>query len=511
MKQKKTITGCFVLFLAFVFILTSSPRVAAQAGKLYGIVSQNPNAGYLISIDTATGDATLIGDTGLTMPCTLDYNQNTGILLASKCFGYPPQIYSIDYETGEATLQMSNPIANRELAYRFVDNVLYVVDDAIDTTTLYKLDPGTGALIEMVGIINKGPVNGLAVRPSDRLLFGAGYANMLSENWLFTIDTASGPPPRETNVGQTDRSLTGLAFHPDGTLYATDSTDLLTLTVNPSTGTVTVTEIGPFGTELSVFYPAALKGIESLIPRAHREGVRGNIVTNWMKGSPYENTDFGFTYAAALTWDADISISREDFKARYAKLTFGCGDPAVCDIFEKLSLWLPYAEPVQNHMPDRLDRFNLSGLRFREKWQKYTTPDTEPQTLAYLTSARARAAGTRKILKQSAPKCTRGRRQLELFDMSAECIAAKADFALMLHKGRLLEHGGDIPAIQKWLTDRPRISVAWQKAKQKHHAVMLKTSFAPAIEFLNDLMFEPAEYTFAQQMAGRLAAKLRPQ
>jgi hypothetical protein len=263
-----------------------------------------------------------------------------------------------------------------------------------------------------------------------------------------------------------------------------------------------------FGTELSVFYPAALKGIESLIPRAYREGVRGNIVTNWMKGSPYENTDFGFTYAAALAWDADISISREDFKARYAKITFGSDDPAVCDIFEKLSLWLPYAEPVQNHMPDRLDRFNLSGLRFREKWQKYTSPDTEPQTLAYLTSARARAAGARKILKQSAPKCTRGRRQLELFDMSAECIAAKADFALMLHKGRLLEHGGDIPAIQKWLTDRSRISVAWQKAKQKHHAVMLKTSFTPAIEFLNDLMFEPAEYTFAQQMAGRLAAKL---
>ena len=55
---------------------------------------------------------------------------------------------------------------------------------------------------------------------------------------------------------------------------------------------------GSSGTELAVYYPEALRGIESLIPKMHADGCGEFIVTNWMKGSPHENTHYGMAYAA---------------------------------------------------------------------------------------------------------------------------------------------------------------------------------------------------------------------
>jgi len=76
---------------------------------------------------------------------------------------------------------------------------------------------------------------------------------------------------------------------------------------------------GSTGTELSVYYPDALRGLESLIPRMQKEGASEMLVTNWMKGSPHENTHYGFAYAADL---AGMHLPwREDFPGALC-----CGD-----------------------------------------------------------------------------------------------------------------------------------------------------------------------------------------
>jgi hypothetical protein len=263
---------------------------------------------------------------------------------------------------------------------------------------------------------------------------------------------------------------------------------------------------GAAGTELSVYYPEALKGIESLIRRATADGCREFICTNWMKGSPHESTEYGQMYAAALSWNE--STSRADFQDRYARLTFGLNDPRICLLYEKLSLPLPYAEPVQNHMVDRLDRFNLSGLRFPQKWAQYTKPDTEPKVRQQLQDGLQAASETLALLDELQPSFIRGHREADILRLSAECIRAKSQLGLALHLGRQLEIDGTNEQILRWCAELPAIKGRWRAAKENHHRLLVQTGFKPAVDFLSELMFEPAELTFAEKMGKRLAGRI---
>jgi hypothetical protein len=233
---------------------------------------------------------------------------------------------------------------------------------------------------------------------------------------------------------------------------------------------------GSSGTELSVYYPEALRGIESLIPKMYADGCGEFLVTNWMKGSPHENTHYGMAWAADLCWNTPAT--RAGFQDRYAAVAFGLPDRAVCDVYELLSLELPYAEPVQRHMPDRLNRFDLSGFRFPEKWKRYSSREQEPRVMQQLEAGLASARKAEALLDRVSSSATRGRRQLELLRLSAECIQAKARLSLALHRRSRVEAG---------------VAAAWKEAKRKHRAMLLESGFAPCVEFLNELMFEPAE------------------
>jgi len=51
---------------------------------------------------------------------------------------------------------------------------------------------------------------------------------------------------------------------------------------------------------------------------------------------------------------------------------------------------------------------------------------------------------------------------------------------------------------------------AWRAAKAEHREKLGPTGFAPSLDFLNELMFEPAEYAFLQSMGAELAGRLLP-
>ena len=231
------------LFLAAM--MCGPAALESDAQTLFGVITQNPNRGFLVSVNIATGAGTLIGDTGVTAPSGLTFNTNNRTMLVIDASG--GQVSAIDVTTGAATpLQDSAPVPlPGALAFRFVDNLLYTCSPSINTCELLQLDPTTGANVGTVGIINKGPVGGLAVRPSDGVLFGAGIASG-NQNFLFTSSTTQGPPPRETDIGQMDRLISALDFHPNGTLFASDGASLLT--VNTTTGAVT--EVGRFGANI---------------------------------------------------------------------------------------------------------------------------------------------------------------------------------------------------------------------------------------------------------------------
>ncbi len=242
LSNKRGFTSLLLTFQTFFLLLFVA---SVQAETLYGVVSQEPNAGHLVSINTATGAATLIGDTGLSGPSGLTYNSITGDLLAINAFG-GGKVHRVDTVTGVATvLSAASSVAiPGSLAYRAADNMLYTNQPAVSTNVIYRLNASTGAMVDFIGVVNKGPMGGMAVRPSDGVVFGAGSCGPGAGDCLFTISTIAGPPPRETNVGTTGRMITALSFHPtSGVLYGSDGGNLVA--INPATAAVTT--IGPFG------------------------------------------------------------------------------------------------------------------------------------------------------------------------------------------------------------------------------------------------------------------------
>jgi hypothetical protein len=81
---------------------------------------------------------------------------------------------------------------------------------------------------------------------------------------------------------------------------------------------------------------------------------------------------------------------------------------------------------------------------------------------------------------------------------------------LALHAGRQVESATDDPELQSWRKRLPQILSDWRAAKTKHHDMLMTAGFAPSIEFLSELMFEPAEAEFLEAMDHRLAER-KPQ
>jgi len=283
--------------------------------------------------------------------------------------------------------------------------------------------------------------------------------------------------------------------------------------------------------EMSNYYPTALEGIETLVRRAHQDHCSEVMITNWIKGSPYETCHYGFAWAAEVCWNTDAR--RDDFARRYAKSAFGCDDASIVDAYELLSnKVLPYGEPVLAHQPININRYDNTSFHFSEKWLHYTTPEHrpqdsathfvgflrqfykdqkcwEPEVLEQLHAALAKSEKAEQVLAKFGPQCKRGRRQLDLLAMCAYSITVKCRFALALHAGRkLLLAPVDKAAINTWLDGWRSHSEAWREAKKRHRAVQAPTAFEPCVKVLNDLWFDAAEHDFFVEMRVRLRKKL---
>jgi len=263
---------------------------------------------------------------------------------------------------------------------------------------------------------------------------------------------------------------------------------------------------GAAGTELSVYYLDSLRGIETLISRAHADGCREVIVTNWMKGSPHELADYGFAYAADVSWNS--RVTREDFQTRFAGIVLGL-ERDICTVYDLLSLPLPYAEAVCLHMPERLNRLDVSGLRFPQKWAKYSSPEEEATVLAQLAHGAGAAAQAAELLARVDNTNIRDRRQFELLRLAAECMLAKARFGLALHDGnKLATRESSRQELLSWCAEYPAALGRWKTAKKRHFEMLLESGFPPVIELLNEMMFEPAEIEALVGMGRRVAAKI---
>jgi len=192
------------------------------SGRLYGTTISGPlmtgRVSQLVRIDPVTG-----GQIGAAVPITADnlpisitdlaLQPGTNTLYGTSLSedDFTNSIYTINPATGAATFIGNTGVIGATLAFG-PDGTLYQTEAVFDSTGfvagyLDTLDPDTGAVLTTSNPFTLAHVGGLAVRPTDGLIFASGGAG----GDIYTLS----PTGAQTLVGLTGTGGTGdLAFTP---------------------------------------------------------------------------------------------------------------------------------------------------------------------------------------------------------------------------------------------------------------------------------------------------------
>jgi hypothetical protein len=118
--------------------------------------------GNIYTIDTATGNASLLSNTGITSFANLGYDSTNNVMYMTS--SSTDSSYTLDLDFGIATLlgPLNGPTNPNGLAYVPEDDALYLVCNSTDT--LYTLDRTTGAAVA-IGSTGSGNLLGLVWIP----------------------------------------------------------------------------------------------------------------------------------------------------------------------------------------------------------------------------------------------------------------------------------------------------------------------------------------------------------
>jgi len=211
-------------------------------GTLFGTDSKGGN---LITINTSTGTATLVGPTGVFSIPALAVDPTAGIMYAGQGFG-TPNVYTVNPSTGLATLLGDSGLGVAAISgmdFRSDGTLFASVNIAGDGGTgsdnLATIDTGTGAATVIgpygtctgvvVPSIGGGSctlegMDAIAFAP-DGTLYGATSSGVGKNGELYIINTLTGTATHvasildSTGAGPTG-GVSSLHFACDGTLYA---------------------------------------------------------------------------------------------------------------------------------------------------------------------------------------------------------------------------------------------------------------------------------------------------
>jgi uncharacterized repeat protein (TIGR01451 family) len=220
-------------------------------GQLLG----SDHSGNLFSIDTTTGEGTLIGQETAFGPFTeIEFDVLGGLLYGEES-GDSLNLHTVDPATGLSTGFVTH-VCCALTGLEFVGPVLYGTNVEISNapSTLVIVDPTTG-LFTPVGLTGVGPIPGLAYHTALDTMFGVTNGTGETPAQLLTLDLGTGiatlGPVLLDSVSDAPFDRVGsIEFGADGVLYGSTSQNA---TLNPgwlfsidvSTGLSTF--IGPTG------------------------------------------------------------------------------------------------------------------------------------------------------------------------------------------------------------------------------------------------------------------------
>ncbi|MDX1395753.1 MAG: hypothetical protein R3195_15325, partial [Gemmatimonadota bacterium] len=248
-------------------LIGSSSRGGGGAGT--GGLGTNP--GSLFAIDPATGQATLIGSTdvndctGVPSMSDVDYQPGTGTIygiIGSALRG--GVLVTVDPATGAATVVGTLVGAGFDVscgAGGGSDALAFTPDGRLFAGgwaggfaggSLLEIDPATGAVIatvqtfDQVNVGDNGHLAGLATDPQGQLWASRGGSNL---GTIHTVDITSGITSTLQLVDSQGAAefvhVSDIAFAADGTLYASLSRENMLATIDTQTGLLT--RIGSYG------------------------------------------------------------------------------------------------------------------------------------------------------------------------------------------------------------------------------------------------------------------------
>jgi hypothetical protein len=205
----------------------------AQGQTLFGVGNFSAFGDQsLYAIDTVTGQATLIGNTGLRQIAGLDWDSSSGRLVALTVAG---DVFEISRTTGTSTRIV-------DLAFNVPEGSVLARSGVTYTSifnNLHTLNGSTWQSVGASGLAGTADISGLEILDDGRLV---GLAvNAAGGDSLVSFNTSNGLASAIGLTGTNSLSLGGLAY--DGTLYMTDGASLFR--VDTSTGAASL--IGAHG------------------------------------------------------------------------------------------------------------------------------------------------------------------------------------------------------------------------------------------------------------------------
>ncbi len=204
--------------IATVATLAFALSFTARALTLYGI---SISSSSLVSIDAQTAATTPIGPLGVSSMEGLAYDSVTDRLLGVS---YDNNLYTINRITGAATLvgPLGLTVQFPGLEFSADAHTLYLSTSPYYapgeyTSSLYRVNPATGASTRIGDISGNTIVDGLAYDPTAHVLYGVSSATYK----IYIVNTANATLTEIGDVG-TSLIFTEAAFNA-GLLYWTDA------------------------------------------------------------------------------------------------------------------------------------------------------------------------------------------------------------------------------------------------------------------------------------------------
>lgn len=245
-------------------------------------------------------------------------------------------------------------------------------------------------------------------------------------------------------------------------------------------------------------FPEAMQCIAFMAAEARRVACENFIATDWMKAIPFEFAEPGYAYAAEAAWGACRRQSA--FFDDYAVLMCGAEHDLGADLMRVFDLLafplIPYCEDAQRHQfAGGLDRYDLSGLSFRERLARQMDVNEKSKIMDALSGGLQNAEAALDLIGNLRPHFGLDRRLLDLLELSAQTNAHKARLGLAVEEAaRLLKFPCPDEA-----APRARLAEKFENLSEEHDHLRTDTRrllesvmFPDHLEANLDIKFEPA-------------------